>query len=291
MLICILKKNEMENNDSTQNVIDIVNNIDDDGDNPINTIFNNDIKDKFNDKFNSKFDTTLNNNCVSSSNVNDKYIQHKHKHKPVFTFDSLHTCSNSDYDSIKDVIDTCLLVIARVGKMCNGLLVGGVVRDYFIMDEIAKDVDLRFSSFQDIDKFMYILKQLHNVEILEQSENKSRTLFVKKCEVIFVLSNAICMFDVDITTKMDTTSISYDFICNGITYDGTNFGFIENNDQSLLELAITHISQKIMVPNPRLLVSSRQNMRRKQCYLYRISKFQERGWTIVDCDKIIESLG
>jgi hypothetical protein len=249
------------------------------------------------------------NNDVNSNTVSDVIIVEKIAQKitkPTITFSTLEEegrerkekegkegkekdIAKSKYSTIKSKIDLCLGVIATVARMYGGFMVGGVVRDYIILGHAAKDIDIRFPSFDDLDKFLLSLRLIDNISIVEQYENKSHTLFVKKCQITLELTDAYYSFDVDTITKKNMTSIDYDFIVNGITYDGINFGFIDNDDE-LLRLAMTHIEQKIMVPNPKLLIRSIQNLRRKQCYIYRISKFKARGWTIIDEDKILDLL-
>lgn len=226
-----------------------------------------------------------------NKNDNDvsKDIDSDEEQKPIITFDKL-SYPLDDEDDKKRKIDICLEVIVKLTKFCHGIMIGGVVRDYFILGHAAKDIDLRFPSLDDIERFFSLLKTIQKVTVIESYQNKSRTLFVKRCRIAFEFSNCICSFDVDITTKKNHSSIDYDFIANGITYDGEKFSFINNNDPSMLELALSHIEQKVMVPNPSLLIPSEQNKRRRECYLYRMSKFIERGWLIHDYDIILKAI-
>lgn len=217
--------------------------------------------------------------------------------RPVYNFDDLIQTFNNqeEHQYIKRRINICLAALAKISRQCGGVMLGSIVRDYLLKDIPAKDVDIHFKSCLDVENFIAVAKTNNRIVVEEISVNTSSTLYVKLCRVSFEFYHEFCQFDVDLAAKRPnedgTPGIDYDFDVNGITYNGLRLGYIglegTTEEHPALMSALSHIDQKIMIPNPQLLVPCKRNRRRRHCHLYRMSKFIDRGWYIVDYDKVV----
>jgi hypothetical protein len=176
----------------------------------------------------------------------------------------------------------CVFFLVDVASVNGGVLVGGAVRDYIIRGDRFKDLDFRFFSKTQRNKFFSDLIEKYNVDIKFRKQPSSINKKTFRCTVTF---NGYHI-NVDLCAKRRLCVHDYDFVANGVTYDGKSLGHI-SGDKDVLRYAIQHISRGVLIPGPELYD---RITKRKSYYIARIKKYISRGWVIIDEENILKAL-
>jgi hypothetical protein len=181
-----------------------------------------------------------------------------------------------------EILTKCVMLLAKIANKHTGLLCGGAVRDFIVRGETFKDLDFRFKSIKHVTKFTSNLNNKYGVKVIKKHRSHLEHVISQVYEVI--IANTV--INIDLSVSDNGKPKDYDFIANGLTFNGQTIGH-SSNDPNILKLAIEQAKQKILVPNPDVYHRIRKN---KRYYQVRIKKFESRGWTIADKEKIFAAL-
>ena len=154
----------------------------------------------------------------------------------------------------------------------NGLLYGGVVRDFFVSKTDAHDIDIWFTRSEKKDIFVDRLKAA-GVQV------KSTQFDIHKKMYPFTVSQINVKFPNGHLYFIDlVVSGGYpvnDFDVNDLVWDGSVKHY--TGDQEKANQIMRAISQKRMTMKPGFLSEGQED-----AHFIRINKFKNRGWTIIE---------
>jgi hypothetical protein len=191
------------------------------------------------------------------------------------------------YDTQKTLVDTTYTylqtkyilkqyidLLARIACKNNGILFGESVRDCIILDlNTTESLDFCFYSLRDKQEFISDLITKCNITIITDAEINNEHVHIQKCNIPF--NGKRIKLNLNVKPKYDSNN--YDFVANGLIYDGDNIMHI-SQDPIILKLAIEQAQNAVLVPNPAFSDQFRKN---KLYYIQRITKIQsEAQWYI-----------
>lgn len=178
---------------------------------------------------------------------------------------------------LKLLVTKDLNLIAKLAKTHDGYLFGGIVRDFFIREEDAKDVDIWFKNLNSLTSFKEELSNISFIKEVYKTQPERKEF-----------SNNNYPFDRDLLhVTMKNTNLSYeldciispefpdaDFAVNEMIYDGEKV----SHYSGLVRFDILQqIKEKFMIPN----LNFYKKMKKDILAINRVSNFIRKGWTVV----------
>lgn len=199
---------------------------------------------------------------------------------------------SGDYDradTIVRIMDDFMTMTAILNQPdINGVIYGGVVRDFFVLETDAKDIDIWFTSLAQAELFVAQLEAA-GVEVRITNERPHEKMYpftVRQINAKF--PNNHCYF---IDLVVSATYPVNDFDVNDLIWIGT--GNIINHytwdagvqhytgDKGKRDQTVNAIKQMIMTMKPGF-ASTAESEYQASAPRTRIDKFKKRGWTVVE---------
>ncbi len=184
----------------------------------------------------------------------------------------------------KSIVHANLLKISKIANMCSGYIYGGCVRDFFIAETDAKDIDIWFTCEEDILKFKNLILEVGLIEssIYSSIYNKNEIIcYPFTREQVYLTTKDGCKFIVDLIKNKEFPV--NDFAVNDLILDDGLVKHIDRTEYSL-KLVIDLIKQRQMEPKQSFIdrfYSYKNDTLGAMEYFYpRLASFISRGWDL-----------
>ena len=181
--------------------------------------------------------------------------------------------------------------IATLAQECNGLLFGGVVRDWLILNNKQRDIDIWFQNKADAEKFQVELKKAGfqtRQEYLEREKDElyhfDRINLCFKPKGTKDVFNDYCDWKNYLDLIISETFPVNDFENNMLVFDGVQIKHISGKEEDLQKTIIL-IQSRVMVPMAGYL----EKTEKERAHRMRVDRLSLKGWKILNWDSCIKN--